>query len=188
MFWRTIFLHTFWGFVLMSVGMNLSCASKESRQRTLSIFFDGVPKDEEGDEEDQKVTGAGQETQPTVRQEVVRYSFHDPYASRECESCHSSKQALVLIATKERLCATCHDGSMFEGHFVHGPVAAGQCGACHEPHKSRFPHLLKSEGSNVCVDCHDSTTVELETHSQQVGEDCLACHSPHSSSLAALLR
>jgi len=73
-----------------------------------------------------------------------------PALQKGCASCHAEidastvphkskgKSANGLAAESPALCANCHDKKLFEGKVVHGPVAAGMCLGCHNPHASDF--------------------------------------------------
>lgn len=37
---------------------------------------------------------------------------------------------------------------------IHSPVAQEQCTACHKPHVSDFPNLMKAKERELCLTCH----------------------------------
>ncbi len=119
---------------------------------------------------------------------------HEPVAKGECLSCHephgSTEAAMLRGKRYADSCRTCHK-DMTGGHdSVHGPASAGACGACHEPHASRLPKLLVAEGRDLCLRCHVTTGLEIETrrvvHKPALG-DCRVCHAPHATDTPALL-
>ena len=74
---------------------------------------------------------------------------------------------------------------MFAKNRVHRPVLKGDCLACHNPHASTLPKLVKGNLVEVCGQCH-SDTIKRQEHSPTQhdpvrGGDCAACHDPHSS-------
>jgi predicted CXXCH cytochrome family protein len=74
--------------------------------------------------------------------------------------------------------------------FLHGPVAANQCAACHEPHFSGHSELLVEEGRELCLTCHVTVAKQLSDRSQvhaPVLDGCQTCHDPHAAENDALL-
>ncbi|MHB8835767.1 MAG: cytochrome c3 family protein [Candidatus Methylomirabilia bacterium] len=111
---------------------------------------------------------------------VVCTSCHDPHRSTEehlllpnrhrplafglCNPCHRFDGK--LLKPVRELCLGCHDGLEFARRISHRPVKRGECLACHDPHVSRQPSLLKAryapgrwigrEGDvALCLGCHD---------------------------------
>lgn len=121
--------------------------------------------------------------------------IHEPVRKGECTSCHDphggAGVALLRGPGYRDLCRSCHDSVGQAQVVVHGPTAAGACGACHQPHASSKPMLLVTEGRALCLQCHVSIGIELETlrnvHEPARG-DCLLCHDPHSTDHPAALR
>ncbi len=162
------------------------CASKEARYHMLSVFFDGVPDPNAPPPTDPKVAPGGP---AKLEDQSAEGSVHSPYEQRKCELCHESQMSNRLKMDKSVLCGSCHTRDQFEGAYIHGPVAMGDCEICHEPHRSSFPHLLRTKGSAVCGRCHTPQTYAgLETHKAEKGEDCLKCHSPHASNQPHLVK
>lgn len=138
-----------------------------------------------------------------------------------CPTCHGKLDARSvphksigaspkgLSAEGPALCAACHEGKLFRGKFVHGPVAAGNCGLCHSPHASDHAGLLVKEPAALCLDCHAEVrrrphvVVGFSGGGHPMGEAkkavadplrggkpfyCVACHEPHRSELPKLGR
>lgn len=109
---------------------------------------------------------------------------HSPVRERRCGACHVGRASshpgdpgpeFGLKADRlEDLCFSCHGslaGEIRSATVRHAPVARGRCGACHDPHGTGFPALLKevvwanewespSPGPRVdvrklCWECHD---------------------------------
>ncbi len=88
-----------------------------------------------------------------------------------CETCHQAtsdkdtqKTTITLTATGGDLCAMCHEAT--KDPVVHGPVKAGQCLTCHDPHASEFKAQTRADGNALCLACHalrrtTADTVEL---------------------------
>lgn len=201
------------------VGM-VSCAT-ERRYRVLSFVFDGVPDPnapvvaEEADkpEADRGVAALGPVDVPGPM--VASGSFHPPYVAHECEVCHVMAGAedrgrvptfMVggegaptgsLVEPAEQLCVMCHGefegaAAAAEGLWLHGPVGAGACTYCHNPHRSPNKRLLRAAQPRVlCLQCHDATRLDTnEDHpplEELEGEDCTECHNPHQGTTRFLL-
>ena len=119
---------------------------------------------------------------------------HEPFAKGECLSCHdphgSSERKILRGERYADSCSACH-ADVTAGHDrVHGPAAVGACGACHAPHSSPLPKLLLATGRDLCLKCHISTALELESkrivHAPLLG-DCGVCHDPHATDTRGLL-
>ena len=162
----------------------ISCNTKKN-YKTLSFFFDGVPAPE---------VSVPTTVATTLEKEPSTVSLKDPYKSRhkpweerQCDKCHDRTKASFLQTTPEKLCFVCHDEKLFEGPYVHGPVSIRACLSCHEPHRAKASHLLKSKGSLLCFHCHSETTV-YASDSHLEGESCIKCHNPHAADNIFLLK
>jgi len=66
--------------------------------------------------------------------------------------------------------------------YVHGPVALGDCKACHkpiDPNEHSFGFVRK--GSDLCEYCHLEQTTKKNIHEPLKTGVCLQCHDAHSS-------
>ncbi len=117
-----------------------------------------------------------------------------------CESCHGpgSKHAEEgdpafiynpardFSAAGENPCLTCHTGDRFDATFTtaHYDVGNG-CSDCHVVH-SRKTHLLKKQGSMLCMSCHQDVANKFNlTSHHPVKEgllECQSCHEVHGGS------
>src|SRR5205823_9818467 len=76
----------------------------------------------------------------------------------------------------------------------HQPVENGECGSCHDPHKSDNKKLLLKAGEKMCFECHDDFKKALDKakfkHDPTANGDCASCHNPrseeHTSELQSL--
>lgn len=101
-------------------------------------------------------------------------------------------------ADQSPLCSQCHEEGKFRGKSAHGPAAAGKCTACHDPHASEEPRLLRKTGTALCFSCHSASlkdpkgrpippTKRLFEDKQAVlhppfaDAECGTCHRPHAS-------
>lgn len=175
------------------------CFNSVSRHQFLSTVFDGVPELPEPDRlcdeyylQRRAAEEAGQtlglDGQAAVAQ---NRSSHKPYAEKNCNSCHSSNKGQNdgLIVPKQQLCGVCHQ-NFVTGHNVHGPVAVGDCLACHLPHSSVQPSLLKSAPDEICEHCHKEQRLAAGMHQrlQEKGMGCMECHDAHSGNARYFLK
>lgn len=198
----------------MLLGAMLCSCNGTSRQKVLRFLFDEPPVDRSPDTTAQVTKAKKIEGPPPP---VPVYVLHPPYAEKECGSCHALRSSKTfreaalatsldegkarhrsrLITDKEELCYECHDDKSPEslsqgGAYVHGPTAAGECTACHDPHKSRFPSLLRKGDpvAELCFTCHDQEDVKaVDVHEDVIAEGlCTECHDPHASGEEFLLK
>ncbi|MBK7406110.1 MAG: hypothetical protein IPJ41_16260 [Phycisphaerales bacterium] len=120
--------------------------------------------------------------------------LHQPFQEGDCLSCHDphgSRETALLRGQKySDACANCHADVTGAHDTVHGPASAGACGACHEPHAAPRPFLLAAEGRDLCLRCHVTTGLEIDSmrdvHEPAKG-DCRVCHDPHATDNPSLL-
>lgn len=83
------------------------------------------------------------------------------------------------------LCLSCHQGNLLVQQAandtipLHGPVAAGECAACHFPHRSREPFLLRAPAAELCAKCHQTESLQT-SHPDRGERACIACHDAHA--------
>ena len=161
----------------------LSACSPKSQYQVLSFFFDGVPD--------------STANQSNLNQDSLRYQHisdslnalaakekvipgHPPYLNQECARCHERTTTNRFVMDQPGLCYTCHQSYNKNFKFLHGPVASGYCTACHSPHLSELPHLLKRKDSEICLLCHETPqTPPQGNHPAFSSSSCLSCHNPH---------
>lgn len=120
--------------------------------------------------------------------------LHPPFAERACQACHRKGLGGKVLMQKSgaALCFACHSQQekSWSSGTVHGAVQKGQCTACHNPHVSSQPHLLRASGPSLCVGCHREVQGKLQakTPHPPAQEDCLTCHQPHQAERPALLQ
>jgi predicted CXXCH cytochrome family protein len=114
---------------------------------------------------------------------------HAPAQAGECLTCHllaagkshpRDKSSFPLKTEVARLCDGCHE-SKTNKRYVHTPVAAGECLACHDPHRSSNPRQLKAQGAQLCLLCHQKKYKGKRIHAPVATGNCLGCHDPHQS-------
>ncbi|PLX91917.1 MAG: cytochrome C [Desulfuromonas sp.] len=114
--------------------------------------------------------------------QVSKRSVHSPYEEKACSDCHDKQKNIGLVLPKNQLCGMCHQ-DFVQGKVVHGPVAIGACLACHLPHSSEHPSLLKQPVNIICNDCHTEGRLAERLHNtaNTRGLICVDCHDPHFS-------
>ena len=152
------------------------------RYRTLSFFFDGVP------DPDKIAAVANAPGKKGGKQAIPkpRLVNHGPYEAKLCNACHQ-RATNALVLPVEELCFKCHTIDIKKKH-LHGPVAAGGCRICHDPHGTGRPYLLVSEPKKFCYYCHDEKSVAANEVHKGVEAECIECHDAHSSDNPFLLK
>jgi DmsE family decaheme c-type cytochrome len=135
----------------------------------------------------------------------VKPDFSKPFHHRvnenlvRCTDCHNvhggylTKQ-LRATAAQDAVCFKCHVDKAGPFVFEHEPVKTEGCVACHTPHGSSNPRLLKRSQINLlCLECHtltvDSPVPGLPSfHNQaQKYQACTLCHmAPHGSNFSSV--
>ncbi len=140
----------------------------------------------------------------TLKQPELCYSCHTetkqdfsrPFRHRvdqglvQCSDCHNphggflTKQ-LRATAAQDQVCFKCHTDKAGPFSFEHEPVKTEGCVACHTPHGSTNPRLLKRSQVNLlCLECHTFTQDSSvpppagPVHNQtQKYQACTMCHT-----------
>ena len=116
-----------------------------------------------------------------------QFRSHTKTDSLACMICHQRQSdATFARSGTESSCFVCHENrrGMFSQEFVHGPVASGSCGICHDPHGSRYEKSLNHPTQILCFSCHQEVEEQLsmtEVHEPFLEGHCTACHDPHST-------
>ena len=163
--------------VLVIIAFLWGCSHK-----TLTVFFDGVPEDNDSLKMAAKQHGKPSDTllakQLAANAAASAHSIHPPFAIKKCGLCHDASRKGKLIQAQPGLCYQCHD--TYENKFEHGPVASGNCTACHSPHTSDNPKLLLRKSRDLCLYCHDAEHIDIvPAHEKAGGSACTSCHNPH---------
>ena len=168
-----------------AVGAGLvGCGEGDSQHRVLSIFFEGVPQPGQGSAPGAG-GGPGASLGPGLAPTTIFY--HAAYENRSCLPCHSGPG--YLTPPDKTACGACHKPyfQVQTDEWQHGPVAAGQCGFCHQPHTSPYRHLLTKPVPDLCFQCHDRHTLTKPYHATADKKACTACHDSHLAGNRKLL-
>ncbi len=127
----------------------------------------------------------------------VRSHFSKPFRHKvlegtmKCSDCHNahggfeSKQTKLGIGA-DVACVRCHADKQGPFVFEHAPLKVEGCAACHTPHGSANPRLLKRhQVRQLCLECHSGVTAQLSDtpaggpHNQRtlLQRNCTACHT-----------
>lgn len=124
----------------------------------------------------------------------IKQDFARPFRHRvdqglvQCTDCHNQHggfltKQLRATAAQDQVCFKCHADKAGPFSFEHEPVKTEGCVACHTPHGSTNPRLLKRAQVNLlCLECHtltqDSGTPPIPSfHNQsQKYSACTLCH------------
>ncbi len=127
----------------------------------------------------------------------VKSHFNKPFRHKvlegqmKCSDCHNphggfeTKQTKLAIGS-DIACVKCHTDKQGPFVFEHAPMSIEGCAACHTPHGSANPRMLKRhQVRQLCLECHSGITAQLaETpghgpHSQSNvrGRNCTVCHT-----------
>lgn len=110
---------------------------------------------------------------------LAPYRYHAPVLERRCAECHAGVRRRGAMAEADT-CKPCHRKLAMIYPYVHGPLAAGKCVVCHDPHGSKWPSLTVGETKAMCASCHDQpgSAEHVEKARTRV---CYLCHNPHAS-------
>ncbi len=167
----------------------VSCGDQVTNHKILSTLFDGVPAlPPPGQicEDYYQARRAAELNKSAPDADLAatakgKRSSHQPFAEKECSNCHdiNNKVNEGFIVAKQDLCLVCHEN--FQGQHVHGPVAVGDCQACHLPHSSAHESLLIAAPEDICQTCHAEGRLAADMHDRFVVSliTCNQCHDPH---------
>ncbi len=120
---------------------------------------------------------------------------HPPFGDRSCDACHQKGRAVRARSGKRSAqaatCFACHSDleEKFGRGIVHVPVKEGRCAACHDPHLSSEPKLVKEKGAALCAGCHAEIVKKATGKGGHAPakKGCVSCHDPHRSDSPKLL-
>lgn len=125
----------------------------------------------------------------------VKPQFNMPFHHRveegliQCSDCHNAHGGFIgkqlrSAAARDSVCYTCHADKQGPFVFEHQPIKTEGCVACHSPHGSPNPRLIKTSNLNiVCLKCHTASTFSgasgtPDFHNQAAQyQACTICHT-----------
>ena len=117
------------------------------------------------------------------------YFLHAPTDQKTvCEDCHKLNTTPVSYQRMNVMASTCQTdvchSDMGNDRYVHGPVGAGVCISCHNPHGSLEEYAVSRPPLPLCLVCHEDKQSELEqehVHGIITSSGCIDCHDSHES-------
>lgn len=174
--------YIFWFGCVVLIMLSVGCAPS-SRQAVLSFFFDGVPVPEAESKNKETVRPATDSLTVTeINTPVDLVVVHQPYREKACGICHNPENMGKLLLPEPDLCYQCHEDLHNFNQVLHGPVDAGYCTQCHNPHSANDSSLLRYKGQELCYSCHDKELLKKNPLHESVSGDCLNCHNAHGGS------
>jgi len=128
---------------------------------------------------------------------------HGPIGTFSCGYCHSNAGTPKHVVPKQgsALCYECHSDmgvQIQKMKLKHGPVEAGMCEACHDPHGSGNESQLIKPINELCLSCHGHIRKAIHVVRGADGNShplsgkknpsrgangrlmsCISCHNPH---------
>lgn len=171
-------------YLLFIIAISLfGACSPELGHGVKTFLFDGVPtpyKVEVSKVNDSLIglsTSINRNALSSVRDD---FYYHEPYKEKDCLSCHDENNKGKLKLEPLQLCNECHDDFKNTYEVLHGPVASGNCMACHTPHKSKTRNLLVESEQDLCLDCHNMARIfQDKAHKDIEDTSCIECHNTH---------
>lgn len=140
----------------------------------------------------------------TCHKKIIATDYvHGPAGTFSCAYCHALT-SVPRYATPKRdavLCGECHVETVktFKSFKMrHGPVDAGMCELCHDPHGSGTIAQLKMPINKLCLSCHEQIGEGIHVNRSTYGAghplsgkpdispkgkgrelSCVSCHDPH---------
>ena len=124
----------------------------------------------------------------------IKQDFSRPFRHRvdqglvQCTDCHNQHGGFLTAqlrstAAQDQVCFKCHADKAGPFSFEHEPVKTEGCQACHSPHGSTNPRLLKRAQVNLlCLECHTLTqdpgpaAIPSFHNQSQKYSACTMCH------------
>ncbi len=162
--------------ITLREGENVITLSADKLQKKVKVFYGPAQKS--------KVAPKG----------YKRFYVHGNPVALDCKECHKQRRGqydFKKIVPSRANCTTgkCH-ANMGKAAHVHGPVGAGVCISCHNPHGSFNPRAMERTGQDLCLVCHQAKQQEFNDSvvHEPVKDGCVDCHNPHESPMRFQLR
>ena len=159
-----------------------------SKSKIINFLIDGIPSHDQQDTITSKPVDINSSKTDSILAKIrlggsadsgLVY-YHPPFKEKACTTCHTSDEPNAMSHSQNKVCYSCHKDFKDSLTVVHGPVAAGECTACHLPHSGPNKQLLKRNGQALCTYCHESNLVMKNKAHEKIGtSSCIECHGAH---------
>lgn len=119
-----------------------------------------------------------------------------PKGHADCTHCHQGsdkaenhpQSGVKSFSLSKDICLECHQ-IIVDYDYLHPPVAADDCLACHTFHSASNSLLSDSQDRLICYNCHQAVVNEGDTqlHGDVAKQKCTSCHTAHGSFFKHLL-
>lgn len=112
-----------------------------------------------------------------------------------CLECHKKRQGAsgyAFTPLNSETCLSCHQDRIAK--YLHGPLEAGECRICHQPHAGEERYRLRRKVNLLCTGCHAGKhygkilaaghPILPSMNDARFGGreyNCTGCHDPHGS-------
>lgn len=124
-----------------------------------------------------------------------RFYVHSDVKDMNCKECHKFRRGKFdftrnVPARSDCTTEKCHGNKMATEQYVHGPVGAGVCISCHNPHGSFRKKQIARDDRSLCLVCHMAKQEEFNKKvvHPPVEDGCSSCHDSHQSPLKYQLK
>ncbi len=122
--------------------------------------------------------GCHQQERAAARMPFAHREGSQPFACTNCHAVHGgTMQGRLLEGRAGGSCVSCHGEKAGPFVFPHPPRAVDGCVACHQPHGSPNPRLLRRRTVfSLCLECHAGIPA-FHDLSQARYRACQTCHA-----------
>jgi predicted CXXCH cytochrome family protein len=127
-----------------------------------------------------------------INSDLPKYTFHREEEKKPCGKCHKLDVPQQDQSGKGQstVCTACHSG-LGKRIFTHGPITVGGCLPCHDYQSFPNKYELRTQGVELCYDCHDRVREQISKatyiHGPVAAGFCVVCHDPHGANERFLL-
>lgn len=164
--------------IFLKEGKNKITLTHDSSRKTVTVYYVAAKNAQKG---------------RTVPKSAKHFYVHSNPVTLDCKECHKLRRGKYnfkrIIPARSTCTTKCHTDIGKSAH-VHGPVGAGICISCHNPHGSYQPMAIERTGQELCLVCHEAKRAEFSAavvHAP-VKDGCIDCHNPHESPMRFQLR
>lgn len=169
-------------------------AATAGKNRPDSNVFVSTPNAEKPGFANEKMLKAGEQQLCLKCHAEAKHQFNQPFhhkvleGAMKCSDCHNphggfeSKQTRLSTGV-DAACVKCHADKQGPFAYEHAPVKTEGCVACHSPHGSSNPRMLRTSNvGQLCLECHSNShgvgaIIGGPAKNQALQyKDCTICH------------